>query len=82
VDRKTTVQPLQDYTLREKEIHGKGKKLSSVPRRLKAAGVLLLVEKMQKLHQSCPYHALVKHYCPASVSHFYTHFRAYEEYRA
>ena len=75
------MQPLHDYTLREKEIHDKGKAHSSVPRRLKAAGVLPLVEKMQKLHKSCPYHALVKHYCPALVSHFFTLFRAYEEYQ-
>lgn len=26
-----------------------------------------LAKRMQKLHQKCSYHALVKHYCPSSV---------------
>jgi telomerase reverse transcriptase len=72
-NRQETVQPFQDYTYREPEInelrrkhHGKD---VPVPGRLKGP-VLALAMAMQKLHRNCPYHALVKYYCPVSVSRF------------
>ena len=84
VNRQQTVQPFQDYTDREVEIDklkksrkqaasGAGRpKLVAVPQRLKGK-VLALVVKMQKLHRGCQYHALIKHYCPVSVSFVHLH---------
>jgi telomerase reverse transcriptase len=70
VNRQETVQPFQDYTLREQEIQALKQKRQgkepSVPKRLKG-NILVLVMQMQKLHLRCSYHALVKYYCPASV---------------
>ncbi|MCJ1474607.1 hypothetical protein MMC13_003267 [Lambiella insularis] len=65
----------KDYTLREQEIaidirrlqakHRKtlGTATSSIPKRLRGSPVDL-VAKLQKLHCSCSYSALLKHYCP------------------
>ncbi|KAF8252775.1 hypothetical protein K440DRAFT_360376 [Wilcoxina mikolae CBS 423.85] len=70
VNRQETTQPFQDYTLREQEIQASIKKRQGkeppVPRRLKG-NILALVMQMQKLHQKCSYHALVKYYCPTPL---------------
>lgn len=65
------MQPLKDYTTREKEISaiaalsGKPEALS-VPKRLRGT-VFELVARIQKLHKRCSYHALVKYYCPVKL---------------
>ncbi|KAA8900824.1 hypothetical protein FN846DRAFT_127536 [Sphaerosporella brunnea] len=70
VNKQETTHPFQDYTYREPEIEELKTKRDGkdipVPKRLKGP-VLALVMVMQKLHRNCPYHALVKHYCPVSV---------------
>lgn len=65
------MQPLKDYTVREKEIAAvaalSGKlEVLSVPKRLRGT-VFGLVARMQRLHKRCSYHALVKYYCPVKV---------------
>lgn len=71
VDKKTTVQPFKDYIFREEEIalarESRAGKVIPIPNRLRGK-VLELVRKLQVLHKKCPYHALVKYYCPVSVS--------------
>ena len=49
-----------------KEVQQRAAALPPLPKRLKgnAQG---LVKHMQKLHQKCSYHALVKYYCPSPV---------------
>lgn len=65
VDTRETVQPFQDYTLREDEINKKLSELSpaKVPRRLRGRGVELM-EKLQLQHSRCAYKKLLDHYCP------------------
>lgn len=69
VDPRQTVQPFQDYTLREEEIAKKfpGPVLPKVPRRLRGHAISL-VQKLQVRHSRCPYHKLLQHYCPVSIS--------------
>ncbi|OAA61230.1 telomerase reverse [Niveomyces insectorum RCEF 264] len=71
VDRTTTAQKFQDYTLREKEIvkafgkrdrNGSGNKVP-VPKRLRGLP-MCLVEKLRILHSRCSYFELLQHYCP------------------
>ncbi|MCJ1310200.1 hypothetical protein MMC25_003861 [Agyrium rufum] len=75
VDRKETIQPFKDYTLREHEIAESEKRQQQlhparvctekkkVPKRLRGQAVGL-VAKMQVLHARCSYFELLKHYCP------------------
>jgi telomerase reverse transcriptase len=72
VDRRETVQPFQDYTLREQEITTLEENKYNghpipVPKRLKG-NIMNMVAKLQQLQKDCPYHALIKHYCPVFVS--------------
>lgn len=81
VDSRETVQPFKDYTLREQEIAfaarqkqakvgmaaaNEGQSKDKLPKRLRGLPVEL-VKKMQKRHARCPYHELLKHYCPVDV---------------
>lgn len=84
VDSRETVQPFKDYTLREQEISlavrqklakggiGAANEVQSkdqLPKRLRGLPVEL-IKKLQKRHARCPYHELLKHYCPVDVSTF------------
>ncbi|KAI9715739.1 MAG: hypothetical protein M1812_005737 [Candelaria pacifica] len=76
VDTRETVQPYKDYTLREEEIARSQrtanvkqklikepiKSKAKVPRRLRGE-VVLLISKLQRLHNRCPYNELLKYYC-------------------
>lgn len=76
-DMKETVQPFQDYTMREIEIAQAGDS-RNVQSRIEANGLALpkrlrgalfgLVQKLQKLHANCAYSKLLAHYCPIPVS--------------
>lgn len=73
VDRRETVHPFKDYTLREDEIASTLKTSGSstlidtkIPKRLRGSA-MALTEKLRKLHIRCPYNELLKHYCPTSV---------------
>lgn len=62
----------KEYTLREEEIAAVNKNSKpgveeNVPKRLKGI-TFELVARMQKLHERCSYHALLKYYCPVWVS--------------
>lgn len=63
---------LKEYTFREQEITDVNKglkagKQENIPRRLRGT-TFELVARMQRLHKRCSYHALLKYYCPVSVS--------------
>ncbi|OWP01965.1 telomerase reverse transcriptase [Marssonina coronariae] len=64
VDPLQTVQPFQDYTLREDEMNtifrSRGPR---IPRRLRGKATEL-VRKLQVQHKRCPYKLLLEHYCP------------------
>lgn len=64
LDTRETVQPFKDYTVREDEIQARLKKEPriKVPKRLRGEA-LRLVQKLQILHQRCPYDVLLKYYC-------------------
>jgi telomerase reverse transcriptase len=68
VDRRETVQPFKDYTLREEEIKSIHPSSSTIkiPKRLRGRPALL-VQKLQKLHSQCPYKKLLEYYCPVSA---------------
>lgn len=78
VNVRETVQPFKDYTLREEEINDQ--KLArrgthamlrpKIPKRLRGLP-MELVQKLQKRSQNLPYTELLRHYCPATVSHFF-----------
>ncbi|KLJ10847.1 hypothetical protein EMPG_09861 [Blastomyces silverae] len=77
VNPKETIQPFKDYTLREEEISRcknkrnrppKAPEISSeidekVPKRLRG-DLFVLIQKLQKRHQRCPYAELLRYYCP------------------
>lgn len=65
VDYRETVHPFKDYTLREDEIHEKYPSVSTakIPKRLRGKAVDL-VQKLQILHNRCPYKKLLEYYCP------------------
>ena len=72
VDRRETVQPFKDYTLREEEISRvdsarKQKSAaynpSKLPKRLRGQ-LICLIQKLQKRHKSCAYVELLRYYCP------------------
>ncbi|KAL1956097.1 hypothetical protein VTO42DRAFT_7616 [Malbranchea cinnamomea] len=77
VDRKETVQPFKDYTLREKEIAqvlsmknlatGKthNQNPNKIPRRLRGQ-LVSLIQKLQKRHRACAYVELLRYYCPVN----------------
>lgn len=71
VDFRETAQPFKDYTMREDEIrilrsgHRGGSGIKT-PKRLRGI-VAQLVQKLQILHQRCPYHEIVQYYCPSNV---------------
>ena len=85
VDKQETVQPFQDYTLREKEIAQRSQDAekailksrkheatairSHLPKRLRGA-VVALIRKMQKLHSRCSYPMMMEYYCPLPVRGF------------
>ena len=64
LDTRETVQPFKDYTVREEEIQVRLKKHPKIrlPKRLRGE-TLKLVQKLQVLHQRCPYDALLKYHC-------------------
>ena len=68
VDTRQTVQPFQDYTLREDEIKQKFSASSpaKVPKRLRGRAIAL-TEKFQIQHSRCSYKKLLDHYCPVSM---------------
>jgi telomerase reverse transcriptase len=67
IDLKSGTQGFQDYTLREIEINGHGKrkqgdlKPESLPKRLRG-GAQDLVGKMQRNNKNCPYAQLLRYY--------------------
>ncbi|PGG99055.1 telomerase reverse transcriptase [Blastomyces parvus] len=77
VNSKETIQPFKDYTLREEEIARcrdqrnrplKAPETTSeieekVPKRLRG-DLFVLIQKLQKRHQRCPYAELLRYYCP------------------
>ncbi|KAI9782484.1 MAG: hypothetical protein M1839_004970 [Geoglossum umbratile] len=75
VNRKETVQPFKDYTMREQEIANSerirplknGDSVSTIPKRLRGK-VVELVSKLQKLHGQCSYTELLRHYCDLNAS--------------
>lgn len=71
VDFRETVHPFKDYTLREDEIrrlppNHKGASTTRIPRRLRGS-LVGLVQKLQKLHERCPYGQMIAYYCPPNV---------------
>lgn len=71
---KETVQPFKDYTLREEEIarcrsqrHLPSEIPEKVPKRLRG-DLVVLIQKLQKRHQRCPYAELLRYYCPIEVT--------------
>ena len=64
LDTQATVQPFKDYTVREEEIQARLRKdpRIKVPKRLRGAATRL-VQRLQVLHQRCPYDALLKYHC-------------------
>lgn len=64
VDKRETVQPFKDYTLREDEIDEKYNPESSIkiPKRLRGKA-MNLVQKLLVLHSRCSYSKLIEHYC-------------------
>lgn len=83
IDKKETVQPFKDYTLREHEITRKKRpgldKLSNraasgavrqaIPKRLRGT-LLSLVQRIQRNHATCSYAHLLMHYCSDNVCGF------------
>ncbi|PGH29534.1 telomerase reverse transcriptase [[Emmonsia] crescens] len=74
VNPKETVQPFKDYTLREEEIarcrsqrHLPSEIPEKVPKRLRG-DLVVLIQKLQKRHQRCPYAELLRYYCPIEVT--------------
>lgn len=76
LDRKVTVQPFKDYTLREDEIARSQTRTRrrqreretenlKLPKRLRGT-LVSLIQKLQKRHQACAYVELLRHYCPAT----------------
>lgn len=72
IDRRETVQPFKDYTMREHEIIQKTRHAipsnpsrvrSYLPKRLRGS-VFDLVSRLQKQHSQCAYYELLRHYCP------------------
>jgi telomerase reverse transcriptase len=63
VDSRQTVQPFQDYTLREDEISGTFAAMPRLPRRLRGKAAEL-VAKLQLRHSRCSYKELLDYYCP------------------
>ncbi|OJD24892.1 hypothetical protein ACJ73_03741 [Blastomyces percursus] len=77
VNPKETSQPFKDYTLREEEISRcrnkrnrppRAREIASetdekVPKRLRG-DLFVLIQKLQKRHQRCPYAELLRYYCP------------------
>lgn len=66
------MQMFKEYSCREQEIGDVNKglkpgKQENIPRRLRGAP-FELVARMQRLHKRCSYYALLKYYCPVSVS--------------
>jgi telomerase reverse transcriptase len=70
VDHRETVQPFKDYTLREDEISKIYPSPSTVkiPKRLRGKAAAL-VQKLQVLHNRCPYKKLLEYYCPVSAGY-------------
>jgi telomerase reverse transcriptase len=68
VDPRQTVQPFQDYTLREEEINRlfPGDKVPKIPKRLRGLATSL-VKKLQIQHSRCPYKELLDYYCPVRL---------------
>ena len=62
-DTRQTVQPFQDYTLREDEISKTFAGTPKLPRRLRGE-VVALVKKLQVRHARCSYKELLDYYCP------------------
>lgn len=69
LDTRETVQPFKDYTVREEEIQARRRvdPKVNVPKRLRG-GALRLVQKLQILHQRCPYDELLQYHCTRQVS--------------
>lgn len=77
VNKRETVQPFQDYTLRENEMarlraarSNRGTAIqddNKVPKRLRG-DLVCLIQKLQKRHKACSYNELLKHYCPPEVN--------------
>lgn len=69
LDTRETVQPFKDYTVREDEIQARLRKdpKIKVPKRLRSEA-LRLAQKLQTLHQRCPYDALLEYHCELQVS--------------
>ena len=72
VDRKETVQPFKDYTLREEEIarvecvknlRSTAHNPNKLPKRLRGQ-LVCLIQKLQKRHITCAYVELLRYYCP------------------
>lgn len=70
LDTRETVQPFKDYTVRDDEIKARGNGTKNkVPKRLRGEAAEL-AQKLQILHQRCPYDALLRYYCSPVVSSF------------
>lgn len=81
VDKKETVQPFKDYTLREHEIALKeGRRTTKmsnqavkardgqqIPKRLRGE-LLSLIQRLQRNHTTCSYTQLLRHHCSDDVS--------------
>jgi telomerase reverse transcriptase len=84
IDRRETVQPFKDYTLREEEIASvERQRRSRLPSLQIGAGeskesfkipkrlrgkVVELVQKLQRSNKCCSYSELLRYYCPIEVS--------------
>jgi hypothetical protein len=62
-DRRETTHAFKDYTDREAEIASSFKDHDEKIYRRLGAAVIPLIDKMQRLHQQCSYHALINYYC-------------------
>jgi telomerase reverse transcriptase len=71
VDQKQTMQPFQDYTLRNDDIDMKfgHDKMPKIPRRLRGKAIQL-ARQLQINHRRCPYKILLDHYCPVCTNPF------------
>ncbi|KAF6840082.1 telomerase reverse transcriptase [Colletotrichum plurivorum] len=67
VDHRKTAQRLPDYTLRKEELSLAFKtKTMRTPKRLRG-DVKRLIRQLQRLHSSCAYAELLRHYCPSAI---------------
>jgi telomerase reverse transcriptase len=70
-DRRETTHAFKDYTDRENEITGAMKGRDEKVYRRLGLRILPLITKMQKMHKSCSYDAIIHYYCTSASEYTY-----------